>query len=42
MSGEALGPQCPIVGECQEREVEIGRLVNRGGGDGIGKAKEGK
>jgi hypothetical protein len=33
MGGEAFGPvkdQCPGVGECQDREVGVGWLVNRG------------
>jgi hypothetical protein len=32
MGGKALGPkkaQCPNVGECQDREVGVGRLVSR-------------
>jgi hypothetical protein len=32
MGGEALGPmktQCPNVGEYQDREVGVGRLVSR-------------
>jgi hypothetical protein len=32
MRGEALDPvkaRCPSVGECQDREVEVGELVNR-------------
>ena len=32
MIGEALGPvkaQCPSIGECQEREADVGGLVNR-------------
>ena len=39
MGGEALGPEkalCPSVGECQDREVEVGGLVSREMGDGIG------
>jgi hypothetical protein len=35
MGGEALGPekaQCPIVGECQDREAGVGELVSRGSG----------
>jgi hypothetical protein len=27
---------CPILGESQGQEVGVGRLVNRGRGDGIG------
>ena len=40
MGGEALGPvkaRCPSVGECQEREVGVGELVNE-----IGRFSEGK
>ena len=39
MGGEALDPVkalCPIVGECQDREVGVGGLVSRGREDGIG------
>jgi hypothetical protein len=39
MGGEALGPgraQCPSVGECQDREVRVGRLLSRVRGNGIG------
>jgi hypothetical protein len=45
MRGEAFGPvkaQCPSVGECQDKEVEVGWWVgehchrSRGRGDGIG------
>jgi hypothetical protein len=39
MGGEALGPVkalCPIVGECQGGRAEVGGLVSRGRGDGIG------
>jgi hypothetical protein len=39
MGGEAHGPekaQCPSIGECQDRETGVGRLVSRGRGDGIG------
>lgn len=38
MGGEALGPvkaQCPSVGECQNRELGVGRLVSRGREDVI-------
>jgi hypothetical protein len=28
--------QCPSVGEFQDREAGVGRLVSRGRGDGIG------
>jgi hypothetical protein len=37
--GEALGlvkACCPSVGECQDREVGVGRLVRRGREDGMG------
>jgi hypothetical protein len=40
VGGEALGPvkaRCPSVGECQEREVGVGELVNE-----IGRFSEGK
>jgi hypothetical protein len=39
MGGEALGPVkalCPSVGECQEQEVGVGRLVSKGRGKVIG------
>ena len=39
MSGEALGivkARCPSVGECQDREVGVGRSVSKGRKDGIG------
>jgi hypothetical protein len=39
MGEEALVPEtalCPIVGECQDREAEVGGFVSRGRGDGIG------
>jgi hypothetical protein len=35
MGGEALGlekARCPTVGECQHREVGMGRLVSMEGG----------
>jgi hypothetical protein len=35
MGGDALGPAkalCLSVGECQDREAEVGRLVSRGRG----------
>ena len=35
MQGGALGPVkacCPNVGECQDREVGVGKLVSRKGG----------
>jgi hypothetical protein len=44
MRGEALGPVkvlCPSVGECQDQEVGVGRLVSRRG-NGIGGGLEGK
>jgi hypothetical protein len=39
MGGEALGPvnaPCPSVGDCQDREVGVGQLMNRGMGEMIG------
>jgi len=45
MRGEALGllkALCPSVGECQDRETGVGRLVSRRRGDGIGGFSEGK
>ena len=33
---------CPIVGECQNREAGVGRLLIRRRGDGIGGFSEGK
>ena len=33
VGGEALGPVkavCPSIGECQDREADVGRLVSRG------------
>ena len=45
MRGEALGlvnARCPSVGECQDREAGVGRLVSRGSGDGIGGFLEGR
>jgi hypothetical protein len=39
MGGEALGPekpQCPSVGECQDKEAKVGGLVSRARGYGIG------
>jgi hypothetical protein len=47
MGGEALGPektQCPSVGECQDREVGVGGLVNRekGMNRGFSEGKPGK
>ena len=44
MGGEALGPmktQCPNVGEYQDREVGVGRLVSRGRRKGKGGLGEG-
>ena len=44
MGGEALGTvkaQCPSVGECQDGEAEVGMLVSRGRGDGIGGFRRG-
>jgi hypothetical protein len=44
MGGEAPGPlkpQCPSVGECQDREVGVGGLVSRGRGYGIGGFRRG-
>jgi hypothetical protein len=43
--GVALGlvkARCPSVGECQDREVEVGGLVSKERGDGIGVFSEGK
>jgi hypothetical protein len=34
--------RCPIVGECQDREVAVGRLVSRGRGGWDGGFSEGK
>jgi hypothetical protein len=45
MGGEALGSvkaQCPSVGECQNREVGVDGLMNRGRGYGIEGFKSGK
>jgi hypothetical protein len=48
MGGEALGPeraQCPSVGECQDSEAGVDRLVSRGRGNrrgGFSKGKPGK
>jgi hypothetical protein len=39
MRGEILGlvkARCPSVEECQDREFEVGELVSRGRGDGMG------
>ena len=39
MRGQDLGlvkALCPSVGECQDREAGVGRLVSREEGDGIG------
>ena len=39
MGGETLGPvkaRCPSVGEYQDREVGVSRLMSRGGGNGVG------
>ena len=39
MGGEALGPekaQCPSVGECQDNELGVVKLVSRGRRDGMG------
>jgi hypothetical protein len=39
MRGEAFGlvkAQCPSIGECQDREVEVGGLVSKGREDVIG------
>jgi hypothetical protein len=44
VGGEDLGPvkaRCPSVGECQDREVGVGRLVSMGRRDGIGGVSEG-
>jgi hypothetical protein len=44
MRGEALGlvkAQCPIVGECQDREAVVGGLVSRVMGDGMGDFQRG-
>ena len=44
MGGEALGPEkarCPSVGESQDREAGVGRLVNRGSWNGIGSFQRG-
>ena len=38
MGGEALGPVMalsPSVGECQDQEVGVGKLVSKGRGDWI-------
>jgi hypothetical protein len=43
MRGETLGPVralCPNVEECQDREVGVGGLVNRGRKDGIEEVSE--
>ena len=45
MRGEALGPVkalCFCVGECQDQEAGVGKLVNRGRGKGIGSFQRGK
>jgi hypothetical protein len=45
MRGEALGlvkAQCPSIGECQDREAEVGMLVSMGTRDRIGGFSEGK
>ena len=45
MGGEALYPMkalCPRVGECQGQEVEVGGLVSRERGEGIGDFWRGK
>jgi hypothetical protein len=39
MRGEALGPVkvlCPNIEECQQKEVGVGGLVNRGREEGVG------
>jgi hypothetical protein len=39
MRGEAFGPvkaQCPSIGECQGQVLDVGVLVSRGRGEGIG------
>jgi hypothetical protein len=39
MRREALGPvkaRCPRVGECQDREAEVGGLLSRLRGGGVG------
>jgi hypothetical protein len=39
MRGEALGPLkalCPSVGKYQGQEADVGGLVSRGNGEGIG------
>jgi hypothetical protein len=44
MGGEALCPVkalCPTVGECQDQEVGVGRLVSRDKGEGIGGVQRG-
>jgi hypothetical protein len=45
MRGEALGlvkVQCSSVGECQDREAGVGRLVSRGWRGGMGGGFGGK
>jgi hypothetical protein len=45
MRGEALvllKALCPCLGECQDREVGVGRLVSKGRGNRIGGFSEGK
>jgi hypothetical protein len=45
MEREALGPvkaQCPSVGECQDRQARMGRLMSRWRRDGIGWVSESK
>ena len=45
MGEEVLGPVkvlCPIVGECQGKEVGVGGLGNRGCGERIGEFWKGK
>ena len=45
MRGEALGlvkAQCSSVGECQDKEVEVGWLVNRRKGERVGDFQRGK
>jgi hypothetical protein len=44
MGGDAFGPMkflCPSIGKCLDQEAGVGRLGNRGRGQGIGDFSEG-
>jgi len=45
IGGEALDPVmvlCPSIGDCQDQEAGVGRLMSKGTGEEIGGVQRGK